>query len=159
MHKKHTILVIDDDPTELDLMTRVLSAAGYRVLVAEDGESGANYAIFGRPDLILLDVMMPGLNGYETCAELRSNNRTRNIPIFFKTCLGLKQTTIVEGFRAGVDSIITKPCNHEQLLMQINSRLASAQSGHLKETRVQLLARSVCQELPAALFFLQALNF
>jgi len=158
MQPKHTILVIDDDIAELGIMTTVLSAAGFRVLVAEDGESGVNYAIFARPDLILLDVMMPGLNGYETCEKLRSHKRTENIPIFFKTCLGDKQTTYIKGFRAGVDRIIAKPCDHDQLLLQINSRLDAAQSGYLIKTRFQLLAQSVYQELPAILFCLQLIN-
>lgn len=140
MQQKHTILVVDDDRTELDIMSNVLSSAGFRVLIAEDGESGFNRALFARPDLILLDVMMPGIDGYETCRMLRENKHTKDIPIFFKTCLGSGQS-IIKGFRAGVDSHITKPCNHDKLLCQVKSRLALIQSDHLK-TRFQVLDRS-----------------
>lgn len=136
MQQKHTILVIDDDRLELDIMTNVLSTAGFRVLVAEDGEIGVIRAIFSRPDLILLDVMMPGINGYETCERLRENKRTKDIPIFFKTCKSDEQSTI-EGYRKGADRYITKPCKHDELLYLITSQLASTQSDHL-QTHLQV---------------------
>ena len=138
MQQKHTILVIDDDCTELDIMTNLLSTAGFRVLIAEDGQTGVNRAIFARPDLILLDVMMPGVDGYETCKQLRENKRTKDIPIFFKTCVGGEQA-IIAGYRVGVDRFITKPCKLDRLLRLITCRLVSLQSNHLK-TRLQALS-------------------
>lgn len=135
--QKHTILIIDDDCRELDIMNNVLYDAGYQVLVAEDGEIGYRRAVFARPDLILLDVMMPGKNGYETCKLLKGNKHTRNIPIFFKTCKG-DGKSILDGYRAGIDRFITKPCNHDELLRLVKSRLASVQQDHL-QTHLQLL--------------------
>lgn len=138
MQQKHTILIIDDDCTELDILSTVLSTAGYRILVAEDGETGFNRAIFARPDLILLDVMMPGIDGYETCKRLRNNQRTQQIPIFFMTCLGSEEA-IADGFQAGIDSFVAKPCNHDDLLGLITSRLTSNRSDYL-ETHLHVLA-------------------
>lgn len=137
MQQKHTILIIDDDCIELDILSTVLSTAGYRVLIAEDGETGFNRAIFAQPDLILLDVMMPGIDGYETCRRLRENKRTQQIPIFFKTCKNDELST-VDGFEAGADRFITKPCNHNELLRVIKSQLTSVQRDHL-QTRLQFL--------------------
>lgn len=122
MQQKQTILVIDDDRIELDIMNNVLSSAGYRVLIAEDGETGYNRALFAQPNLILLDVMMPGIDGYETCRKLRENRRTQDIPIFFKTCRSDNRSKI-EGFREGIDGYIVKPSNHDRLLLQIKSQL------------------------------------
>lgn len=127
MRQNHTILVIDDNHHELDIMNNVLYDAGYQVLVAEDGETGYRRAVFARPDLILLDVMMPGVDGYETCRLLRGNHRTCDIPIFFTTCRDDDQS-IINGFHAGIDDFITKPCDFEWLLMRIRSRLASTRS-------------------------------
>ncbi len=131
MQQKQTILVIDDDSTELDIMTKVLSTAGYRVLIAEDGESGYHRALFAIPDLILLDVMMPGIDGYETCELLRKNKRTKDTSIFFKTCKN-DEPSKLDGYMAGGDCFITKPCNQDELLNLIKSRLAAIQSRHLK---------------------------
>jgi len=123
MQQKQTILVIDDDRIELDIMSNVLFTAGYRVLIAEDGETGYHRAIFAKPDLILLDIMMPGADGYETCIMLKGNKRTQHIPIFFKTCKGDTES-IAAGYLTGADSFIIKPCNHDRLLREIKSRLA-----------------------------------
>ena len=132
MQQKYTVLVIDDDYTELDMMAKVLTRGGYRVLTAEDGETGYNSAIFAHPDLILLDVLMPGINGYETAKRLRGNRRTKNVPIFFKTCIGDKQSTIIEGFLSGVDYVIPKSCDHDGLLDLIKFQLAAIRSRNLR---------------------------
>jgi DNA-binding response OmpR family regulator len=137
MQQKHTILVIDDDRAELDIMTKVLDCAGYHPLVAEDGETGFRAAIFGRPDLILLDITMPGLDGYETCKLFKGNKRTKDIPIFFKTCKG-DEESIAAGYEVRADCFITKPCNHVKLLRLIKSRLASDRL-NLLQTRLQSL--------------------
>jgi DNA-binding response OmpR family regulator len=122
MQQQQTILVIDDDYIELGIMNNVLSAAGFRALVAEDGITGYHRAIFALPDLILLDVNMPIMDGFETYKLLRKNQRTAHIPIIFKTCQSDDQT-FLSGLRAGVDDYIVKPCNHEQLISRITSRL------------------------------------
>ena len=130
-HSK-TILVIDDDYRELDIMDCILNEAGYRVLVAEDGETGVQRAFFAQPDLILLDVMMPGMSGHKAAQLLRSNPRTKDIPIFFKSC-NYSAQSIVEGFVIGVDDYLKKPVNHAQLLHKIRIRFASDRLQHLKD--------------------------
>lgn len=117
-----TILVIDDDPLELDMLSTVLSRASYRCLFAEDGETGFNRAVFARPDLILLDVVMPGIDGYETCRRLRDHPRTEHIPILFKTCLR-SADAIIKGIRSGIDDFICKPCDHDELVMRIAAKI------------------------------------
>jgi DNA-binding response OmpR family regulator len=125
MQQQQTILVVDDDHNELKMMSIALSRDGYQVLIAEDGETGYHRALFTRPDLILLDIMMPpGIDGYETCKKLRAHERTKDIPIIFKSCIGDKPSTFIEGFQVGVDNIITKPCDHDELLDLIAYRLA-----------------------------------
>lgn len=137
MQQKYTVLVIDDDRTELNIMITVLSSAGLRVLVAEDGETGFHRAIFARPDLILLDVVMPGIDGYETCQKLHKHPRTQHIPIFFKTCK-YDESSMVDGFEVGGERFITKPSDHDELLSLIKSRLASVRLDHL-QSRLQSL--------------------
>lgn len=124
MQQKQTILVVDDDCKELDIMSNVLSTAGYRVLIAEDGETGYHRAIFAQPGLILLDVKMPIMDGFETCKLLRDNPRTAHIPIIFKTCQN-DDNTFLSGLRAGVDDYMVKPCNHVQLITRITSLLSA----------------------------------
>lgn len=138
MQQQHTILVVDDDRIELGIMNNVLSTAGYRVLIAEDGETGFNRAIFAQPSLILLDVMMPGIDGFETCRRLRENKRTRGIPIFFKTCRS-DDRALIDSYREGIDDYFVKPSNHHRLLHQIKSRLSSDRSFYLK-TRIPPLS-------------------
>lgn len=117
-----TILLIDDDHRELDIISQTLTAYGYRVLVAEDGETGIQRAMFAKPDMILLDVCMPGIDGYETCDRLRKNERTRDIPIILKTCLSSVQS-IVNGFKYGADDFLMKPVDHDELLNRIKFRI------------------------------------
>ena len=131
--KQPVILVIDDDVCELDIMSNVLSDAGFRMLAAEDGDSGVNRAIFAVLDIILLDVMMPGIDGFEVCRQLRQNKRTRHIPIFLKTCLR-DERSILRGYRAGIDDFIYKPCDHDRILSKIKSRLIYGRHGQFHLT-------------------------
>ena len=115
---RKTVLVIDDDTNELSILKYVLGNAGYKVLLAEDGDIGLQRAIFAKPDLILLDALMPGLSGLEVCEQLRENNRTHDIPIIFRTCLSDERTKI-DGFKAGMDDFVTKPYDHLELITRI----------------------------------------
>lgn len=129
--QSQTILVIDDDVIALDIMSYVLHTAGYRMLVAEDGESGIRRAEFARPDLILLDVMMPGIDGFGVASALRANPRTRHIPIILLTCLG-DEDSIIKGFRIGVDDYAIKTTRHEKLLLKIKNQLTSRRHDRLQ---------------------------
>ncbi|HMC46980.1 MAG TPA: response regulator, partial [Caballeronia sp.] len=81
------ILIVDDTPANLGLVVDSLSDQGFRVLVALDGEEALERAQFSRPDLILLDVKMPGIDGFETCRRLKMNEHTRDIPVIFMSSL------------------------------------------------------------------------
>ncbi|RUT10246.1 hypothetical protein DSM106972_007410 [Dulcicalothrix desertica PCC 7102] len=117
-----TILVIDDSPTNLEVLYTTLSDAGYEVLVEMDGYSGIEQAQNNPPDLILLDIMMPKINGYEACRKLQSNPITKDIPIIFMTALS-DTLEKVKGFQMGAVDYITKPFQQEEVIARINVQL------------------------------------
>lgn len=117
-----TILVIDDTPTNLEVLYGALSSAGYEILVEMDGESGIEQAQNNPPDLILLDVMMPGIDGFETCHHLKANPATCDIPIIFMTALSETENKI-KGLNAGAVDYITKPFQHEEVLARVKIHL------------------------------------
>jgi DNA-binding NtrC family response regulator len=116
------ILVIDDSPANIDLLARVLEPQGYRVLAAASGEAGVRVAERAAPDLILLDVMMPNVDGYETCRRLKSSPATREIPVLFISARD-ETRSLVEGFRAGGVDYIVKPFEPEEVLARVQTRL------------------------------------
>ncbi|MGZ3158032.1 MAG: two-component system response regulator, partial [Burkholderiaceae bacterium] len=117
------ILIIDDTPANLGVVVEHLEDHGFRIAVAQDGEEGLKRAQFIQPDLILLDVMMPGMNGFTTCRRLRKNETTHDIPIIFMTALGDTRDKLT-GFAAGGIDYITKPFEIEEVLARINTHLA-----------------------------------
>jgi len=117
-----TILIVDDTPENLEVLSESLVTAGYRVAVALDGESAIEQANFAPPDLILLDVMMPGLDGFETCDRLKSNPITQDIPILFTTALSETENK-VQGFSLGAVDYITKPFQREEVLARVRVHL------------------------------------
>jgi signal transduction histidine kinase len=117
-----TILIVDDMPANLGVLTSHLERQGYIAVVAQGGEEGVERAEFVQPDLILLDVMMPGVDGFETCRRLKSSPRTRDIPVIFMTALtdtGDKLT----GFAVGAVDYVTKPLNGAEVLARIETHL------------------------------------
>jgi formate hydrogenlyase transcriptional activator len=119
-----TILVVDDEPLNVDLLEQELGAAGYRVVSAVNGEEALSAAASARPDLILLDVMMPpGPDGYETCRRLKAAEATRAIPVIFLTALS-ESFEKVRGFGAGAVDYVTKPFDLEELLARIRTHVA-----------------------------------
>ncbi len=117
-----TILVVDDKPANIKLLFEALKETGYRTLAAIDGESAVRQAQLGRPDLILMDVMMPGLNGFEACRRLKSIPATRHIPVIFMTALHETADKIL-GFQAGGVDYLTKPLVHEEVLARIDAHM------------------------------------
>ena len=117
-----TILIVDDTPANLGVLVETLGAAGYQLMVAEDGEEALAQTAQTQPDLILLDVMMPGLDGFETCRRLKERPETRDIPVLFMTAL-TETTDKVRAFAAGAVDYLTKPIEHEEALARIRTHL------------------------------------
>lgn len=118
----HTVLIVDDTPANLSVLLECLGRNGYRVLVAEDGEDALEQVAHAPPDLVLLDVMMPGIDGFETCRRLRANPATRDIPVIFMTALTDTREKLA-GFEAGGVDYITKPVQHEEALARVATHL------------------------------------
>jgi len=116
------ILIVDDTPANLDILRTTLESEGYNILFASNGEVALEIAERATPDLILLDVMMPGIDGFSTCRQLKQNESTQDIPVIFIT---VKDTTeeIVSGFRVGGVDYITKPFQKEELLIRVENHL------------------------------------
>jgi signal transduction histidine kinase len=117
------ILLVDDNPTNIDVLYDFLSEKGYEVFVAEDGPSAISRLNFITPDLILLDIMMPHMNGYEVCEHVKSNETTRDVPIIFITAMGATDDK-VRGFEVGGVDYITKPFQNQEVLVRIRTHLA-----------------------------------
>ncbi len=117
------VLVVDDNPTNLKLMANLMERAGYRPLVAESGEQGIRFARRGRPDIILLDILMPGIDGMETCRRLKAAEETRDIPVIFMTAV-TQPDQKVKAFNLGAVDYITKPFQTEEVLARVRTQLA-----------------------------------
>ncbi|MBF0210297.1 MAG: response regulator [Desulfamplus sp.] len=122
MKKEQIVLIVDDNPTNLSVLTEHLKTWGFDFMVARNGESGIKKAIQGKPDLILLDIYMPGMDGFEVCHKLRSNPNTVQIPIIFLTA-NISQTDKIKGLDMGAVDYITKPFEAEEVLARINRHL------------------------------------
>jgi twitching motility two-component system response regulator PilH len=115
------ILAVDDSPTDLQFFTEVLGAKGYQVLTALSGEEGIAKAKSEKPDLILMDVVMPGLNGFQATRKLQQDEATRGIPVII--CTNKSQDTDrIWGLKQGACDYVTKPVDTEELLGKIAAR-------------------------------------
>lgn len=117
-----SILVVDDAPINLEIITTELTKRGYDVLVARSGLEAIERAESSRPDLILLDVLMPGIDGFETCRRLKLGEATRDIPVIFMTALTATDDKI-EGFRVGAVDYVTKPLNVTEVATRVATHL------------------------------------
>ncbi len=116
------ILIVDDTPTNLDVISEALVNAGYKVAIATSGERALQQVERRQPDLILLDVMMPGIDGFETCKRLKSNAKTRDIPVMFMTAVADLDNK-VKGLKLGAVDYITKPFQEEEVLTRVKTHL------------------------------------
>lgn len=112
--------MVDDEPLNLELLEAYLQASGYEVLRAVDGTSALEIVAESPPDLILLDVMLPGKNGYAVCEELKGNDETRFIPIILITALTSLEDKI-KGIESGADDFLNKPFNKQELMARVKS--------------------------------------
>ena len=118
-----TLLVVDDSPVNIQVLVRILDGTGHRILVATNGRSALEVAERTRPDLILLDVMMPDLDGFEVCRAIKSNRATRDIVIIFLSALGEVEDKVA-GLQLGAVDYITKPIQAEEVLARVSNHLA-----------------------------------
>ena len=117
------VLIVDDEPLNVDLLEQELEAAGYRTVAASGGEAALAQAAAAAPDLILLDVTMPGIDGYETCRRLKADDATRSIPVIFLTALR-ESFEKVQAFELGAVDYVTKPFETEELLARVGTHIA-----------------------------------
>ncbi len=121
-----TILIVDDDPRNLKVLNTFLQSAGYQVLLAKDGFQCLESAELGQPDVILLDIVMLEMDGYETCRRLKATPETSHIPVIFISALA-EQENILQGFGAGGVDYITKPFRREEVLARVNAHVTIQQ--------------------------------
>ncbi|GAK49047.1 response regulator receiver domain protein [Candidatus Moduliflexus flocculans] len=133
-----TVLIIDDNTVNLGLIAHALEEAGFEIMTAQTGEDGIYKARLGKPDLILLDVMMPQLDGFETCRRLKAEFETQEIPVIFMTALsGIEDK--VKGFAVGGVDYITKPIQEPELLARVQTHLQiQAQRRQLQQQALEL---------------------
>ena len=118
------ILIVDDERDTLTVLEKRISMAGYSVIKADNGKDAVRLAKDERPDLVLLDIMMPDMGGAEVGRILKSDPDTKGIPIVFLTCLFTKEDEAREGRRISSNFFIAKPYNPEELLEEIKNQLA-----------------------------------
>lgn len=147
-----SILLVDDNPTNLEVLSETLTEAGYQVAVAVDGLSALEQVQYHLPALILLDIMMPEMDGFETCDRLRKNPATRNIPVIFMTALS-DTPSKVKGLSLGAVDYITKPFQQEEVLARVSLQLRLRQLTQTLEEQNRLLRAEIeqRQEAEAAL--------
>ncbi|MEM9946201.1 MAG: response regulator [Cyanobacteria bacterium P01_D01_bin.36] len=145
-----TILIVDDMPTNVEVLAGALMKAGYQVAVALDGESAIAQIQYKSPALILLDVMMPGIDGFETCRRLKDSPKTQTIPIIFMTALS-ETVNKSKGFSLGAVDYITKPFDAQEVLARVGTHLKL----HQLTTELEATVESRTAELTSALEQLQ----
>jgi two-component system, NtrC family, sensor kinase len=136
MNNLPLILVVDDTPANLEVVVEALSDAGFEVAIATDGERAIRQANLSQPDLILLDVMMPILDGFETCRRLKASPATADIPVIFMTALS-DTTDKVRGFNLGAVDYVTKPFQEAELIVRVTTQLKLRQLNQTLEQQVE----------------------
>src|SRR5438309_10001373 len=152
MNAAANVLVDDDTPNNVKLLADLLSVKGYAVATAANGEEGLVKLASEKPDLVLLDVMMPGLSGYDVCRRIRADASTALLPVVLVTSLDPAQER-VKGIEAGADDFLPKPINQPELFARVRSLLrvkalqdeVARQAVALKEWTVQLEQRVEAQ--------------
>jgi DNA-binding NarL/FixJ family response regulator len=127
--RRDTVLVVDDTPETLSLLTDTLDQAGFTVLIATDGTAALELIELVTPDLVLMDAIMPGISGFETCKRLKRDKLLAHLPVIFMT--GLSETEhVIEGLASGGVDYVTKPIVLEELLARIRVHLGNARAAH-----------------------------
>ncbi|MEH2357208.1 hybrid sensor histidine kinase/response regulator [Nostoc sp.] len=140
------ILLVDDNPNNLKVLSEAIQRCGWKALMATDGESAIEQTAYAHPDLILLDVMMAGIDGFETCRRLKTNPITQNIPVIFMTALS-DSTDKVAGLEIGAVDYITKPFQQEEVIARLKLHLKISHLTRTLEERVQERTAELTQSL------------
>jgi CheY-like chemotaxis protein len=147
--RKQTVLIVDDDADLRATVEMRFSMAGFEVLQAGSGEEGLKLAAKSRPAAVILDVNMPGIDGYETCRRLRASRKTRDIPVIMLTaCTRIGE--LEEGLRAGADTYLTKPFDGPELVEEVREVLSGRSGGGRAGSEVEGLTGEVVAKLRAA---------
>jgi two-component system alkaline phosphatase synthesis response regulator PhoP len=125
--RRKKILIVDDSPTAVLWQRLILEADHYEIIVATDGDEGVSVARSERPDLVLLDVMMPRMNGFDALRLLRSDATLRSIPVLMVTTRS-EMANVMEGYESGCNEYITKPVDRAELLMKVRSYLSATEA-------------------------------
>ena len=120
-----TILIVEDDPKSMKLTNDLLKISGYATIQATDGKQGVELAKSAKPDLILMDIMMPNMDGYTACREIKADQSTRNTPVVMLTAVGYDLNKKLAK-QMGADGYITKPFSRQQLIDAISPLLANS---------------------------------
>lgn len=153
---RDTVLIVDDVPANVSVLFDFLNENGFKVLVAQDGKRAVQKAQYAMPDVILMDIMMPGMNGFDACKILKENEKTKDIPIIFMTALA-DTLDKIKGFSLGAADYITKPFQQEEVLARINTHLnfrkvqqrleQKTEELQLKNRELEAFARTVAHDL------------
>jgi DNA-binding response OmpR family regulator len=135
-----TILVVDDNAANAKLLDDVLTNQGYAVIKADSGNAALARLASNLIDLVLLDVLMPGMNGYEVCATIRSRPGLESLPVVMVTSLDAREERI-KGLEAGADDFLTKPIDRQELLARVRSLLRIKQLHDQTKSQARELAR------------------
>jgi DNA-binding response OmpR family regulator len=138
------ILIVDDNPNNLEVLSETLTRAGFQVAIAIDGESAIEQIQYHSPELILLDVMMPGIDGYQTCHRIKANPKTFDIPVVFMTALSDTEHK-VKGFALGAVDYITKPFQREEVLARVRVQLQLRNLTRTLEEQNKMLKQEIWQ--------------
>ena len=149
MTDKSTVLAVDDTPENLHLLMDLLKD-DYAILAAKDGEKAIKLAHAKKPDIILLDVMMPGMNGYEVIEKLKSDDETRDIPVIFITALS-EADDETKGLEMGAIDYITKPFNPSIVKARVKNHLALREAARLKEDVERIMRHDLKSPLSAVI--------
>lgn len=141
VEKPGMVMIVDDTPETLAFLSDALDLEGYEVLVAPSGLSALKQLELVRPDVILLDALMPGIDGFETCRRLKSGPETKDIPVIFMTALAATED-IVRGLGEGAEDYVTKPVREEEVLARIAT--------HIARSKVMRRAHRTVEALPRA---------